>query len=96
MKRSKRTLAPREKRLHGSRYQLIERSAKKPRTGQCECTSAAGKGKKLYPSRWQASRTGADTARLRGDGSLWETYKCPKGEGWHIATLRVDPWKESA
>ena len=70
-----------------------EQMTAKGRKGICTCTSRAGDVKTLYSQRWIASRRAGDTME---PGKMWEIYKCPSGgDGYHIATVRWDPWKNS-
>lgn len=69
------------------------RQKPRPRQGACTCTSRSGQSKWLFKERWQASARAGDT--MGAEGKLWQVYKCPSGAGWHITTVRVDPWKKS-
>jgi len=62
---------------------------RKPQRSVCGCTTRSGEPKTLFPERTLASKTAGDIM------AMWETYKCPSRLGWHIATVRNDPWKKS-
>lgn len=70
-----------------------ERITAKARVGVCTCTRRTGEPKTLYSQRWIASARAGDTME---PGKMWEIYKCPSGgAGYHIATVRWNPWKNS-
>lgn len=69
---------------------------KRPVVGVCGCTARSGDPKTLFPSKEIARRRAGDTMGI--DGKMWEIYKCPDpagAGGFHIATVRWDPWKLS-
>lgn len=75
------------------------RKAKRNRTKKrqraiCGCTAANGDPKTWFSQRFLATKAAADI--LGPEGKMWETYKCPRIRGgWHIATVRWDPWNKS-
>lgn len=69
----------------------------KPKTQRavCGCTAQNGEPKTLFPEKHIASRTAGDTIG-HGNGKMWEVYRCRGGGvGWHIASVRYDPWSKS-
>lgn len=66
---------------------------RKPGRAVCGCTAMNGDPKTLFVEKFLASRTAGDTMGI--NGKMWETYKCPEGGGFHIATVRWDPWSKS-
>lgn len=64
--------------------------ARKGRRAQCTCVSRSGVPKVAYTSRWKA--TGRAGATMGPEGKMWQIYKCPDGAGFHIGTVRWDPW----
>lgn len=66
---------------------------KKTQRAVCSCVTRSGEPKTLFPEKYIASRTAGDTMVK---GKMWEVYRCRNGgAGWHIATVRWDPWSKS-
>lgn len=64
----------------------------KARRAVCACKAQNGAPKTLYSQHWMASKSAGDI--LGPQGKMWEIYKCRSGgAGFHIATVRSDPWK---
>lgn len=60
----------------------------------CGCTAQNGDPKTFYSERFLARKTAGDI--MGAEGKMWQTYKCPRIRGgWHIATVRWDPWNKS-
>lgn len=68
------------------------RMLRKPRKMQCGCVSADGAPKTWFEERWQASRSAGMFHSTENGGGMWKTYRCPESRGWHITSVRVDPW----
>ncbi len=34
-------------------------------------------------------------AKMVDGKKMWQIYKCPSGRGYHIATVKWDPWSKS-
>lgn len=89
-------------RTHRNRSGLLSGHARVPKTDkikksrryQCGCVSAAGVPKVWFAERWDASRRAGDTMEA---GKMWNVYRCPERNrvGYHIASVRNDPWKNS-
>lgn len=68
------------------------RKTKRDRKGACSCTGHSGEPKTLFSERWKASKRAG--MFFSSEGRMWRTYKCPETGGWHIASVKVDPWAE--
>lgn len=65
---------------------------KKHRKDVCECTTRSGLPKTMYSQRWLAQKAAGE---LLDKGKPWQTYRCPEGGGWHIRSVRWNPWEEA-
>jgi hypothetical protein len=67
----------------------------KAKRGACQCKAQNGDPKTLFAEHWQASKLAGDTM---GSVKMWEVNKCPypDSDGYHIATVRWNPWNSSA
>ncbi|QWY84142.1 hypothetical protein SEA_A3WALLY_335 [Microbacterium phage A3Wally] len=65
------------------------RFTRKSRRAVCGCRALNGSPKTLYSQKWLATKGACD---VMDKGKMWQTYKCPEGLGWHIGTVRWDPW----
>lgn len=68
-------------RHRSKRPKKFHRYVQKDEVAICQCRSHLGTRKVLYPNRKLAK----STARMYGEN--YRLYKCPRGEGWHIATI---------
>lgn len=68
---------------------------KKPARAVCGCTARSGEPKTLFAERFEAIRVAG--GKMGAEGKMWQTYKCPRKKpgGWHIGTVRWDPWNSS-
>lgn len=67
--------------------------SRKGQRAVCGCTAMNGEPKTLFSEQFLARKRAGDT--MGPEGKMWQTYKCPnpKVTGWHIGTVRWDPWK---
>lgn len=61
----------------------------KAKRAVCGCTAQNGDPKTLYSQKFLATKAAGATMER---GKMWQIYKCPEGQGFHIATVRWDPW----
>lgn len=66
--------------------------SRKARRAVCACRAQNGEPKTLYPLRHHASRA---AVMHYAPGKMWQVYKCPEGDGYHVTTVRWDPWEEA-
>lgn len=67
--------------------------SKNPVRAECGCTSKSGHPKTLFTEKWDATRVAGN--KMGAEGEMWEIYKCPRRTGFHIGTVRWDPWEQA-
>lgn len=87
------TLHRRKKRTSGVVRVPKRNFSKRGQRAVCACTAMNGEPKTLFSEKFLATKRAGDT--MGPEGKMWQVYKCPSGDGWHIGTVRWDPWKRS-